>query len=113
MDEIPGPLLKGSPSGGGKPLPAVAFSVKDDGRGAGDISPTVCNQHTGIGIGQNMRVRRLTPLEAHRLQGFPDFYLHQVKGASDSAMYKALGNSMAVNCMSLIGQRIQMVEAIS
>lgn len=61
---------------------------------------------------QKMQVRRLTPLECHRLQGFPDHYLHQVKGATDSAMYKALGNSMAVNCMSLLGQRIQMVNEL-
>jgi DNA (cytosine-5)-methyltransferase 1 len=61
---------------------------------------------------QNMQVRRLTPLECHRLQGFPDHYLHQVPGATDSSMYKALGNSMAVNVMQLIGQRIQMVETI-
>lgn len=54
-----------------------------------------------------MQVRRLTPLECHRLQGFPDHFLHQVKGATDSAMYKALGNSMAVPVMRWIGQRIK------
>jgi DNA (cytosine-5)-methyltransferase 1 len=59
-----------------------------------------------------MRVRRLTPTECARLQGFPDNYLSQVKGASDSSMYKALGNSMAVNVMQLLGERIQMVENI-
>lgn len=61
---------------------------------------------------QKMQVRRLTPLECHRLQGFPDHYLHQVKGATDSAMYKALGNSMAVPVMRWIGERIQMVQDI-
>ena len=90
---------------------AVAFSVKDDGRGAGDISPTICNQHTGIGIAQNMQVRRLMPVECERLQGFADNYTN-IPGASDSARYKALGNSMAVNCMAIIGQRIQMVNRI-
>ena len=59
-----------------------------------------------------MQVRRLTPTECARLQGFPDNYLSQVKGASDSAMYKALGNSMAVNVMQLLGERIAMVEAV-
>jgi len=61
---------------------------------------------------QKMQVRRLTPLECERLQGFPDNYTN-IPGASDSARYKALGNSMAVNVMQLIGQRIQMVEAIA
>ena len=59
-----------------------------------------------------MRVRRLTPTECARLQGFPDDFLSQVPGASDSAMYKALGNSMAVNVMQCLGERIQMVDDI-
>jgi DNA (cytosine-5)-methyltransferase 1 len=63
-------------------------------------------------VQQSMRVRRLTPVECARLQGFPDNYLSQVPGASDSAMYKALGNSMAVNCMALLGERMQMVSEI-
>jgi len=61
---------------------------------------------------QKMQVRRLTPLECTRLQGFPDDYLLQVPGLSDSAIYKMLGNSMAVNCMSLLGERIAMVDAL-
>lgn len=89
----------------------VAFSVKDDGRGAGDTSPTICNQHTGVGIAQNMQVRRLTPIECERLQGFPDNFTN-IPGASDTTRYKALGNSMACNVMHLIGQRIQMVSEI-
>ena len=58
-------------------------------------------------------VRRLTPLEAERLQGFPDGYtdiIYRGKPAPDGARYKALGNSMAVPCMAWIGKRIQMVE---
>lgn len=57
------------------------------------------------------RVRRLTPLECERLQGFPDNYT-DVPGASDSARYRALGNSMAVPVMRWIGERIQQVEEI-
>jgi DNA (cytosine-5)-methyltransferase 1 len=53
-----------------------------------------------------MQVRRLTPLECERLQGFPDGYT-DIPGASDSARYKALGNSMAVPVMHWIGKRIQ------
>lgn len=58
-------------------------------------------------------VRRLTPLECERLMGFPDGWTdvpHKGKPASDSARYKALGNSMAVPVMRWIGERIQDVE---
>lgn len=54
-------------------------------------------------------VRRLTPRECERLQGFPDDYT-LIPGASDSARYKALGNSMAVPVMRWIGERIQKWE---
>lgn len=50
-------------------------------------------------------LRYITPLEAERLQGFPDNYTN-IDGASDSARYKAIGNSMAVPCMSWLGKRI-------
>lgn len=50
-------------------------------------------------------IRRITPLEAERLQGFPDGYTN-IPGASDVARYKALGNSMAVPVMRWIGDRI-------
>jgi len=69
-----------------------------------------CSQNAAVM--QQMQVRRLTPTECARLQGFPDDYLPQVHGASDTAMYRALGNSMAVNVMQCIGQRIAMVESI-
>lgn len=60
-------------------------------------------------IKQQMAVRRLTPLECERLQGFPDGYT-DIPGASDSGRYKAMGNSMAVPVMRWIGERIQHVE---
>ncbi|HHV13013.1 MAG TPA: cytosine methyltransferase [Clostridiales bacterium] len=43
-------------------------------------------------------IRRLTPLECERLQGFPDYWT-AIPGASDSARYKALGNSVAIPCV--------------
>lgn len=43
-------------------------------------------------------IRRLTPLECERLQGFPDYWT-DIPGASDSARYKALGNSVAIPCV--------------
>jgi DNA (cytosine-5)-methyltransferase 1 len=67
------------------------------------------------GIATNSAVRRLTPRECERLQGFPDDYTlipYRGKPAADGPRYKALGNSMAVPVMRWIGQRIAMVEAI-
>ena len=59
-----------------------------------------------------MAVRRLTPKECERLQGFPDGYTdvtYRGKPAADGPRYRALGNSMAVPVMAWIGKRIQMV----
>jgi DNA (cytosine-5)-methyltransferase 1 len=64
-----------------------------------------------------MTVRRLTPVECERLQGFPDNWTlipWRKKPASecpDGPRYKALGNSMACNCMAWIGERIAAWEA--
>ena len=66
-------------------------------------------------VAQAMAVRRLTPVECERLQGFPDRYTDiQPKGKAtpDGPRYKALGNSMAVPVMAWIGKRIQEVDAI-
>jgi DNA (cytosine-5)-methyltransferase 1 len=81
--------------GGGKPgqgYPVVAFANT-----AGDT------------------VRRLTPRECERLQGFPDDYTlipYRGKPAADGPRYKALGNSMAVPVMRWIGKRIARVSAL-
>ena len=69
------------------------------------------------GVAQAMTVRRLTPRECERLQGFPDDYTlipwrkKEAGDCPDGPRYKALGNSMAVNCMEWIGERIAAVEA--
>lgn len=82
----------------------------------GDPAPTVDASFVH-GVAQAMTVRRLTPRECERLQGFPDDYTlipWRKKAASDcpdGPRYKALGNSMAVNCMEWIGERIAAVEA--
>lgn len=53
-------------------------------------------------IVENRRlIRRLTPLECERLQGFPDHWT-DIPGASDSARYKALGNSVAIPCVDFV-----------
>ncbi len=65
------------------------------------------------GICASMAVRRLTPLECERLQGFLDGYTaipYRGKMAADGPRYKALGNSMAVPVMSWIGRRIAAVD---
>jgi site-specific DNA-cytosine methylase len=70
-----------------------------------------------IAVAQSMTVRRLTPRECERLQGFPDDWtMIPYRGkppeeCPDGPRYKALGNSMACNCMSWIGERIAAYEA--
>jgi DNA (cytosine-5)-methyltransferase 1 len=70
----------------------------------------------GLGIASAMTVRRLTPRECERLQGFPDDWtMIPYRGkppeqCPDGPRYKALGNSMACNCMSWIGERIAAYE---
>lgn len=63
---------------------------------------------------RGLTVRRLTPRECERLQGFPDDYTdipyRNKEHAPDGPRYKALGNSMAVPVMRWIGERIRMVE---
>jgi DNA (cytosine-5)-methyltransferase 1 len=148
------PTLRIGSNGGGQP-PAIAFSCKDHGADASDISPTLramghAGSHANAGgqvavaFAQNSRdevrmmhvagalaaepgakqqtyahigsaVRRLTPRECERLQGFPDDYTlvpHRGKPAADGPRYKSLGNSMAVPVMSWIGERIAAVEAM-
>jgi site-specific DNA-cytosine methylase len=64
----------------------------------------------------SMAVRRLTPVECERLQGFHDNYTDiqpKSKPTPDGPRYKALGNSMAVPVMKWIGERINMVENLS
>jgi DNA (cytosine-5)-methyltransferase 1 len=75
----------------------------------GDPSYTLDKMATQ-GVSYKMAVRRLTPTEVERLQGFPDGYTDirpNDKETPDGPRYKALGNSMAVPCMSYIGKRIQ------
>jgi DNA (cytosine-5)-methyltransferase 1 len=56
-------------------------------------------------------VRRLTPVECERLQGFPDNYTNIKDKCPDGQRYKAMGNSMAVPVMRWIGKRIKEIEA--
>lgn len=62
--------------------------------------PAPCHRTVGT-IEKHQLVRRLTPLECERLQGFPDHWT-LVPGCSDTARYKALGNSVAIPCVEFI-----------
>jgi DNA (cytosine-5)-methyltransferase 1 len=97
-----------------KVVGALACNTGPNGHDAGNFA---CNQAVDAGhvLPVNMAVRRLTPVECERLQGFPDSYTDiksKNKPTPDGPRYKALGNSMAVPVMAWIGQRIEQVEAI-
>lgn len=65
-----------------------------------------------IEFGSNVRIRRLTPRECWRLQGFPDEYFEKAKaaGISDTQLYKQAGNGVTVNVARAIGERLKEVE---
>jgi DNA (cytosine-5)-methyltransferase 1 len=102
-------------------MPAVAFMENQRGglRTSEQANLTVGGGKPGQGYPaalQGSAVRRLTPRECERLQGFPDDWtlIPWRKGmAPDGPRYKALGNSMAVPVMGHIGRRIAVVEAIT
>jgi len=106
---------------------AVAFDCKASGQngfGVGEVMSTLRSmghkdshnnggEHASVQYGS--AVRRLTPRECERLQGFPDDYTavpYRNKPAADGPRYKALGNSMAVPVMRWIGERIAAVDAL-
>lgn len=93
---------------GGRPDPIndarMALGIGDDG----DPQYTLLSNHSHA-VAHNMVVRRLTPVECERLQGFPDGWTDIRDNTPDGPRYKAIGNSMAVPVMRWIGQRIQAV----
>ena len=106
---------------GGSSRSYVAFDVKNGlaPHGSAQVSdvgfPLKSSDHKDPQIVSNAyAVRRLTPTECERLQGFPDGWTlvphTHGKPAADGPRYKALGNSMAGNCMSWIGERIRKVD---
>ena len=182
-DGVMGTLVADSPTGGGRPLPAVAIACNEvaptltQGFGqrgvctdsianggyaieCAEVAPAVttgppfsrtgnerveCEAIVPMAFAQNSRdelrempysgalaaspgmkqtsyvreglsVRRLTPTECERLQGFPDGFTQipwrnkEPENCPDGPRYKALGNSMAVPVMKWIGERIQAVE---
>ena len=100
----------------------ISFSRVDDGRDAtSNLAPTmrVSGKAGGVlAMADRLCVRRLTPIECERLQGFPDDYTRipwrnkPAENCPDGPRYKAMGNSMAVPVMRWIGERIQMVDKL-
>ncbi|KVN25676.1 DNA methyltransferase [Burkholderia pyrrocinia] len=97
---------------------AVAFQCQ--GSNVGEMG-TLRKGNGGVGggvpfVAGGSAVRRLTPRECERLQGFPDDYTLisvRSKPTADGPRYKALGNSMAVPVMRWIGSRIELIELLT
>jgi DNA (cytosine-5)-methyltransferase 1 len=111
---------------------AIAFSSVDNGRDAGEVCPPIrSGKHdqswmNGRGGGAAIALegnrttyitRRFTPTECLRLMGFPDDHLdfmYQNKPASDTRKYAAIGNSIAVPCLSWLQRRtVKVLDAIA
>ena len=114
----PGPLRAGrgwscggyqNSSGGGIAATLDASYYKGTGSRNGKerevIAVCMDNEHNSKKRKRKYIVRRLTPLECCRLQGFPDGWMDGVEG-SDSAKYKAWGNSIAIPCADDVLGRI-------
>jgi DNA (cytosine-5)-methyltransferase 1 len=88
--------------------PAHAFNHQSGGdmRGIDLREYPQLQAHQQTSVLHGMAVRRLTPTECERLQGFPDGYTDIMPETPDGPRYKALGNSMAVPVMRWIGCRI-------
>jgi DNA (cytosine-5)-methyltransferase 1 len=110
--DVAGTIVRGGQGGrhDGVAQP-IAFHATQDPI-SGSVSPALgANMYAGVQ--QHMAVRRLTPVECERLQGFPDNYTAipwRGKETPDGPRYKALGNSMAVPVMRWIGNRIHNLE---
>lgn len=72
----------------------------------GDAVPTMHEKAMAVAFQKRPGVRRLTPVECARLQGFPDDWL---EGLSDSAAYRCLGNAVSVPVIEWIGRRMEAI----
>ena len=112
--------------------PAAAFAIHPHSigrkpnagpQGRDHLDAEQAYTHDARGVAQAVakghQVRRLTPIECERLQGFPDNYTQiawrnkAAEDCPDGPRYKAMGNSMAVPVMHWIGKRIQIVEELT
>jgi DNA (cytosine-5)-methyltransferase 1 len=113
--EYTAPTLKGVGSGTNQ-VPTIAYGLRTDitPKWLEECSPTLLTPSpTGGGhppeVANGYGVRRLTPTECERLQGFPDGHT-AVNEQSDSARYKQLGNAVCVNVAEWLGRRIAQVD---
>lgn len=89
----------------------VAFPDSETRRGRvienGEVTPTLdCGCELGT-LTEDFRIRKLTPKECFRLQGFPDEYFERAASVcSDSQLYKQAGNSVTVNVIYEIAKRL-------
>jgi DNA (cytosine-5)-methyltransferase 1 len=95
--------------------PGIAKREGNPSRFSAELSPTLRAEmgDNQVAVAQKMAVRRLTPIECERLQGFPDGYTDiklNGKQTPDGSRYKALGNSMAVPVMKWIGNKINNIN---
>jgi DNA (cytosine-5)-methyltransferase 1 len=101
---------------GGNNMPIAAYSIREDAkannfsateieqaRALQSLQPSVQSHHAQTFIAETMRVRRLTPTECERLQGFPDGWTDE---QSDTQRYKQMGNAVTVNVIEWIGSRL-------
>ncbi|TFH85242.1 DNA cytosine methyltransferase [Billgrantia azerbaijanica] len=94
---------------------AVGFNARQDTDHWNERTGPLDTDGSTQAVHQGLAVRRLTPLECERLQGFPDNWTsvpYRGKPAADSPRYKAIGNSMAVPVMVWLGERIAAVDAV-
>jgi site-specific DNA-cytosine methylase len=110
---------------GSRREPAVAFTASEQANSyawESEVYPTINAQlpndtsNIQYGIRQAMSVRRLTPVECERLQGFPDAWTdvpYRGKQAADGNRYRAVGNSMAVPVIGWVLARVQQAAAAS
>jgi site-specific DNA-cytosine methylase len=95
----------------------VAFTQNQSGDVlTGDVMHALSTNSNASGrnsakVASTMAVRRLTPVENSRLQGFPDDWLDTTPPLSDSAKYRMLGNAVCVNVSAWLGKRIAEVAA--
>jgi len=94
--------------------PGITKREGNPNRFTKEISPTLRAEmgDNQVSMANSMAVRRLTPVECERLQGFPDNYTNIRENCPDGERYKALGNSMAVPVMRWIGERINSYETM-
>jgi len=117
-DDISQTVISRWGTGGGN-VPAIAYSIREDAtannfsateiemaRALQSLQPSVQSHHAQTFVADDAPpsvVRRLTPTECERLQGFPDGW---TEDQADSHRYKQMGNAVTVNVISWIGARL-------